>query len=98
MADKTPIENKADDPRRTELARSGYRLPAAWFRKDAEAAAAASAGGDDDALPEDFPARALLVAGGFDTRAAVTAATDAQLVALDGVGEATVAKIRASQG
>ena len=111
MADNTPIENKADaaptsEERQRALAKSGYRVPGAWFREGFNAPpkgapgteATAVAQADGDALPDDFPARALLVAGGFDTLAKVREATDEQLVALDNVGEATLAKIRAAQG
>lgn len=45
-------------------------------------------------LPADFPARSLLVDAGFDTVEAVTAASDSDLTDIDGIGSATVQKIR----
>lgn len=45
-------------------------------------------------LAEDFPGRDDLVAAGLTTRDAVAARSDAELEALDGIGPATVKKIR----
>lgn len=54
--------------------------------------------GGDDSLPEDFPGREELTAGGLTTLSAVRAASDEDLTALDGIGVATVKKIRGAQG
>lgn len=45
-------------------------------------------------LPNGFPARAALIKSGFDTTEKVKAASDEQLIAVDGVGEANLVKIR----
>lgn len=47
-------------------------------------------------LPEDFPAREALIGGGFDSLAKVNAASDDELLEIEGVGAATVEKIRAA--
>lgn len=49
-------------------------------------------GGDE--LPAGFPARMQLIKAGFDTTDKVAAAGDEELAAIEGVGDATVAKIR----
>ena len=48
-------------------------------------------------LPEDFPGRDELVAGGFSTLGAVKAASDEDLDAVPGIGPATLKEIRAAQ-
>lgn len=58
--------------------------------EEPQSSAATNAGG----LAEDFPAREALVGGGFDTPEKVKAASDDDLLALDGVGPATLTKIR----
>lgn len=47
-------------------------------------------------LPDDFPARDLLLAGGYETVEAVEAASDAELRELKGVGPAALRDIRAA--
>lgn len=47
---------------------------------------------------EDFPSFKVLSAAGIDSLEKVRAATDAELIALDGIGEASVKKIREAQG
>jgi hypothetical protein len=55
-------------------------------------------GGESTELPEDFPARELLIAAGYDTLDLVKNASDEDLDAIDGIGPATVEKIREAQG
>jgi hypothetical protein len=54
--------------------------------------------GDDDSsdLPEDFPARKWLVAGGYDSLAKVGAVSDDDLIKLKGVDKKSVEHIRAA--
>jgi hypothetical protein len=54
----------------------------------------APVGGSGDALGEDFPYRDLLAAGGITTRARLASASDDELIALDGIGEARLKEIR----
>ncbi len=49
-------------------------------------------------LPDDFPSREILVAAGFTTMEGARAASDEALLALDGIGPATLQKIRDAQG
>lgn len=49
---------------------------------------------DADELPAGFPGRDALVKAGIKTAGAVRAKADADIEALDGIGTATVAKIR----
>lgn len=58
--------------------------------------AAANASTEPTELPEDFPSRDKLVAAGLTTTQAVSAKSDDELVALEGIGEASVKKIRAA--
>lgn len=51
-----------------------------------------------DELPEDFPHREAVTKGGFTTKAAARKATDDELLALDGIGEARLKEIRAALG
>src|SRR5690349_14675415 len=44
-------------------------------------------------LTDDFPAREALVAGGFRTQQQVREASDEELLALEGIGRATLEKI-----
>lgn len=53
---------------------------------------------DTDLVPEDFPGREDLAKAGITTLSSVRGASDDELLALDGIGEATVKKIRAAQG
>lgn len=55
-----------------------------------------SATGGDDELPEDFPAREQLAGEGLTTRSAVSAKSDEELDAIEGIGPATVEKIRSA--
>lgn len=48
-------------------------------------------------LPPGFPGRQFLIKAGYDTPQKVRDAADSDLAAIDGVGEATVAKIREAQ-
>jgi ERCC4-type nuclease len=48
----------------------------------------------DDSLPGGFPARMQLMKAGFKTKQEVRGASDEELTAIEGVGEATVKKIR----
>lgn len=50
----------------------------------------------DEALPEHFPARALLASAGFDTLGSVRAASDQALLDVKGIGPALLAHIRAA--
>lgn len=59
----------------------------------AEARRAAPAAVSSD-LPEEFPGREHLIAAGLTTVAAVGAKSDEDLVALQGIGPATVRDIR----
>lgn len=45
-------------------------------------------------LGDDFPSAALLIDAGYTTHAKVAKATDEELLAIDGVGQATLEKIR----
>ena len=45
-------------------------------------------------LPDDFPARDILTAAGFDSLEAIASATDDELLAVKGIGKATVRQIR----
>lgn len=47
-----------------------------------------------DTLPSGFPHATKLAASGYTTVTAVRSATDAQLIALKGIGEKAVAEIR----
>jgi hypothetical protein len=60
-----------------------------------EEASAGVAGGGELA---GFPGADALVAGGFDSREKIRAASDEDLLALEGIGEATLKKIREAQG
>lgn len=51
-------------------------------------------GTGDEELPQDFPARKALVKAGFDTVDKVKAASDEELIAVDGVAEKTLGQIR----
>lgn len=53
-----------------------------------------SGGKNNSDLPEDFPARAALIEGGFDSLEKVNGASDEDLIAVKGVGEKTVVHIR----
>lgn len=64
------------------------------FRLASDRAKPAAVPGD---LPEDFPHRSALVAGGFGTLNAVRDAADADLLALPRFGDAALAKVRAAQ-
>lgn len=59
---------------------------------------AKSAPGSDTGDLDGFPGADALAAGGFDSREKIRAASDEDLLALDGIGEATLKKIRAEQG
>lgn len=74
---------KVDAPTRKELGGGAINAPAATDT--------------DGALPEDFPGRDDLAAGGLTTLAAVRAASDEDLEAMEGIGPATVKKIRGAQ-
>lgn len=58
-------------------------------------APAGSRGGGE--LGEDFPHRELLAAGGIATRAQLAAASDDDLIALEGIGEVRVKEIRKAE-
>lgn len=73
------------------LAEAGI-LAGAWGGEDAAEPPTGGDGGSD--LPADLPGREQLIAGGFATREAVAAASDADLEALPKIGKATVQKIR----
>lgn len=45
-------------------------------------------------LPTGFPARSLLLAAGFDSLASVEAASDETLLAVEGIGTASLNRIR----
>lgn len=47
-----------------------------------------------DSIPEDFPYAALLSGGGYKTAEALRAASDEDLLAIDGIGEARLKEIR----
>ncbi|WP_034340147.1 hypothetical protein [Deinococcus misasensis] len=49
---------------------------------------------EPEPLPENFPALDLLQTAGFTTRQQVQQADDATLLAIEGLGKATLAKIR----
>lgn len=49
-----------------------------------------------DDLPEGFPQREALTAAGFGALLLVTKASDEELLAIDGIGKATLEKIRAA--
>lgn len=49
-----------------------------------------------DSLPDDFPGRDALIANGTTTLTSVKELTDEDLKQVKGIGEATIAKIRAS--
>jgi len=51
---------------------------------------------ETDDLPADFPQREALTAAGFGALLLVTQATDDELLAIEGIGKATVEKIRAA--
>lgn len=51
----------------------------------------------EEPLPDDFPGRALLVEAGRETLEAVRAAEDAALLAITGIGPATLEAIREEQ-
>lgn len=48
----------------------------------------------DSDIPQDFPSREHLIAGGFDSLDKVSAASDEELVALKGIGKKAVEHIR----
>ncbi len=62
--------------------------------KELEGVKAEAAAGDSDSLPEDFPGREALAAGGFTTRTSVAGASDEDLDKVPGIGPATLKDIR----
>lgn len=52
---------------------------------------------DPDTLPADFPVRSELITAGFDTLTKVREADDQHLLAVTGVGDAVLGRIRAAQ-
>lgn len=70
----------------------GPARPQGQVRRGTEQDHEVAEGGEP--LPAGFPARAALVKGGYDTQEKVEGASDEELAALDGVGDATVKKIR----
>jgi hypothetical protein len=75
----------------------GFSTPAAPSTGASSPTPSAPGTVDSDELPDDFPARDALTKGGFKTLSAVRAASDEELDALDGVGPATLEKIRDAQ-
>jgi hypothetical protein len=65
---------------------------------DRKARAGVSKTKDESDLPEGFPARAKLIAGGFDSVEKVNDAPDEELLKVSGVGASTVAQIREELG
>jgi len=57
---------------------------------------AGSKSDDSSDLPQDFPSRDALIAGGYDSLAKVKAASDDELHAVKGIGNASLEKIRAA--
>lgn len=51
---------------------------------------------DTDAVPDGFPGRDALAAGGFTTLSAIRAAKDSDLDKVTGIGPATLKEIRAA--
>lgn len=51
---------------------------------------------ETDDLPADFPQREALTAAGFGALLLVAQATDDELLAIEGIGKATLEKIRAA--
>ena len=50
--------------------------------------------GQDAGLPEDYPAASTLEEAGYTSTDEVDAASDEELLAIDGIGEATLKEIR----
>lgn len=50
---------------------------------------------DSSSIPDNFPAKSALVAAGYVTLEGVISADDETLLAIDGIGKTTLAKIRA---
>lgn len=80
-------ETKA--PSRAELQKSGERRTASTT---------VSSEPFEPEFNEDFPSFKVLYAAGIDSLDAVRSATDEQLLALDGIGDASLKKIREAQG
>lgn len=94
----TEAELAQGDPARVAAARAAIAARRAAL--DAEEAMLSAPGGgqargnDEDALPEDFPARAALSEAGYTSRSQIADLSDEDLTAIKGVGPATAARIR----
>lgn len=89
------VEGDEADAVREELAAD--QAAAKKTRTAAKSGGAKKAGKSGTTLPEGFPGAELLIAAKLGTVEKVKAASDEDILAIDGIGDGTLAKIREAQ-